>query len=141
MINKLKKIDAGDLNISYFEVGTNTGLPVILLHGFPYDIRAYKEVVPLLVSSCRIIIPYLRGYGKTTFLQNIFWKLWRFYKLLEILGHCLSASGSTGVFVNSWKNILKLWGFCRTSRNSRKMFSNFRKFKYLKKYSETLGIL
>ena len=70
MIKKLKNIDAGDLNISYFEVGSNKDLPVILLHGFPYDIHAYKEVVPLLVSSCRIIVPYLRGYGKTTFLQN-----------------------------------------------------------------------
>ena len=70
MIKNLKNINAGDLNVSYFEAGSRKGLPVILLHGFPYDIHAYKEVVPLLMSSCRIIIPYLRGYGHTFFLQN-----------------------------------------------------------------------
>ena len=70
MIKNLKNTNAGDLNVSYFEAGSRKGLPVILLHGFPYDIHAYKEVVPLLMSSCRIIIPYLRGYGHTIFLQN-----------------------------------------------------------------------
>ena len=70
MIKNLKNINAGDLNVSYFEAGSRKGLPVILLHGFPYDIHAYKEVAPLLMSSCRIIIPYLRGYGHTFFLQN-----------------------------------------------------------------------
>ena len=72
-------------------------------------------------------------------------KFWNFVGLLEILEKCLATSESTGVFVNTWKNILKLWGFCRASRNSRKMFSNFWKYwsvcKYLKKYSEALGIL
>ena len=70
MIKNLKNINAGDLNVSYFEAGSRKGLPVILLHGFPYDIHAYKEVAPLLMSSCRIIIPYLRGYGHTIFLHN-----------------------------------------------------------------------
>ena len=70
MKKNLKNINAGDLNVSYFEAGSRKGLPVILLHGFPYDIHAYKEVVPLLISSCRIIIPYLRGYGHTVFLKN-----------------------------------------------------------------------
>ncbi len=51
MINNLRNTNAGDLNVSYFEAGSRKGLPVILLHGFPYDIHAYKEVVPLLISS------------------------------------------------------------------------------------------
>ena len=71
MIKSLKTIDAGDLNISYFEAGSKNSVPVILLHGFPYDIYAFKEVVPLLLdSNCRVIVPYLRGYGRTYFLQN-----------------------------------------------------------------------
>ena len=61
MIKSLKTIDAGDLNISYFEAGSKNSVPVILLHGFPYDIHAFKEVVPLLLdSNCRVIVPYLR---------------------------------------------------------------------------------
>ena len=71
MIKSLKTIDAGDLKISYFEAGSKNSVPVILLHGFPYDIHAFKEVVPLLLdSNCRVIVPYLRGYGRTYFLQN-----------------------------------------------------------------------
>ncbi|MGZ3955557.1 MAG: alpha/beta fold hydrolase [Flavisolibacter sp.] len=65
----LKNIDAGDLCIAYEESGTVDGTPVILLHGFPYDIRAYDEVIEhLLVENCRIIVPYLRGFGPTRFL-------------------------------------------------------------------------
>ena len=71
MISDLKQIKAGDLNVSYFETGPINGLPVILLHGFPYDIHSYLEVVPVLSNAeCRVIVPYLRGYGKTSFLAK-----------------------------------------------------------------------
>jgi len=66
----LKSIEAGVLSVAYEESGPVAGPPVLLLHGFPYDIRAYDEVTPLLVSSgCRVITPYLRGYGPTRFLS------------------------------------------------------------------------
>ena len=71
MIADLKQIKAGDLNVSYFETGPTDGVPVILLHGFPYDIHSYLEVVPVLSNArCRVIVPYLRGYGKTSFLAK-----------------------------------------------------------------------
>src|SRR5690349_21161030 len=58
------------LDIAYEESGPRDGQPVILLHGFPYDPRAYDEVVPALVTAgCRVFVPYLRGYGPTTFLS------------------------------------------------------------------------
>lgn len=66
----LKHINAGDLSIAYEESGNADGTPVMLMHGFPYDIRTYDEVVKLLsVENCRIIVPYLRGYGQTRFLS------------------------------------------------------------------------
>ncbi len=67
----LKQIDAGVLNIGYADVGPATGQPVILLHGWPYDIHSYADVAPLLASQgYRVIIPYLRGYGTTRFLSD-----------------------------------------------------------------------
>lgn len=64
----LKKIQAGVLEVAYFEDGPPAGPPVVLLHGFPYDVHAYDQVRPLLASkSCRVITPYLRGYGPTQF--------------------------------------------------------------------------
>jgi pimeloyl-ACP methyl ester carboxylesterase len=66
----LKHINAGDLCIAYEESGDIDGTPIILLHGFPYDIRAYDEVTQhLLRESCWIIVPYLRGFGLTKFLS------------------------------------------------------------------------
>ena len=66
----IKQIQAGVLNIGYAELGPVTGTPVFLMHGFPYDIQAYAEVAPLLAAAgCRVIVPYLRGYGSTTFLD------------------------------------------------------------------------
>ena len=60
----LKQIDAGALSFAYEEHGPPAGMPVVLLHGFPYDVRAYDEVTPPLVAAgCRVITPYLRGYG------------------------------------------------------------------------------
>ena len=65
----LKDISAGVLDVAYEEAGAPNGKPVILLHGFPYDIRAYDEVTPRLVTAgCRVIRPYLRGYGPTQFM-------------------------------------------------------------------------
>jgi pimeloyl-ACP methyl ester carboxylesterase len=67
----LKQIDAGMLNVGYAEVGLSDGSPVILLHGWPYDIHSFVDVAPLLASAgYRVIIPYLRGYGTTRFLSN-----------------------------------------------------------------------
>ena len=67
----LRRVDAGDLSVAYEDSGGPEGTPVILLHGFPYDVHAYDEVTPLLVSSgCRVITPYLRGYGPTRFLSS-----------------------------------------------------------------------
>jgi pimeloyl-ACP methyl ester carboxylesterase len=66
----IKQIDAGVLNVGYAESGPATGPAVILLHGWPYDIHAYDEVVPLLTAKgYRVIVPYLRGYGSTRFLS------------------------------------------------------------------------
>ena len=67
----LKTIDAGVLNVAYFEAGPAQGEPVILLHGWPYDIHTYADVVPLLAApGHRVILPYLRGNGATRFLLS-----------------------------------------------------------------------
>src|SRR5688572_16334245 len=66
----LKQIDAGVLSVAYEEHGAASGRPVVLLHGFPYDVRAYDEVAPALAAAgCRAFVPYLRGYGPTRFLS------------------------------------------------------------------------
>ncbi len=65
----LKQIDAGVLSVGYAEVGPPGGQPVLLLHGWPYDIHSFVEVAPLLAArGYRAIVPYLRGYGTTRFL-------------------------------------------------------------------------
>lgn len=67
----LKQIDAGLLNVGYAEAGPIDGPPVILLHGWPYDIYSFVDVVPLLTAAGhRVIVPYLRGYGSTRFLSE-----------------------------------------------------------------------
>jgi pimeloyl-ACP methyl ester carboxylesterase len=67
----LKQIDAGLLNVGYAETGPSGGPPVLLLHGWPYDIHSYVDVAPLLASTgYRVIVPYVRGYGTTRFLAN-----------------------------------------------------------------------
>ncbi len=69
--DSLKQIDVGVLNVGYAEAGPANGNPVILLHGWPYDIYSYVEVTPLLASAgYRVIVPYLRGYGTTRFLSS-----------------------------------------------------------------------
>ncbi len=67
----LKQINARLLNVGYAEAGPADGKPVILLHGWPYDIYAFVDVAPILASAgYRVIIPYLRGYGTTRFLSD-----------------------------------------------------------------------
>src|SRR6266699_1505709 len=67
----VKQIDAGLLNVGYAEHGPADGRPVILLHGWPYDIHSYVDVAPLLAAQgYRSIVPYLRGYGTTRFLST-----------------------------------------------------------------------
>jgi pimeloyl-ACP methyl ester carboxylesterase len=67
----LKQIDAGLLNVGFAETGPASGPPVILLHGWPYDIYSFVDVAPLLgLAGYRVIVPYLRGYGTTRFLSK-----------------------------------------------------------------------
>ena len=67
----LKQIDAGLLSVGYAEAGPIDGPPIVLLHGWPYDIHTYVDVAPLLASAgYRVIVPFLRGYGTTRFLSR-----------------------------------------------------------------------
>jgi pimeloyl-ACP methyl ester carboxylesterase len=67
----IKQVDAGVLNVGYAEAGPANGPVAILLHGWPYDIYSYVDVTPLLASAgYRVIVPYLRGYGRTRFLSS-----------------------------------------------------------------------
>ncbi|MDT5345049.1 MAG: hypothetical protein QOE52_4233, partial [Mycobacterium sp.] len=67
----LKQVDAGLLNVGYAEDGPADGPPVILLHGWPYDIYSYVDVAPVLAAKgYRVIVPYLRGFGTTHFLSD-----------------------------------------------------------------------
>ena len=69
-LEPLQHVDAGVLNVAYFDAGPAQGPPVLLMHGFPYDIHAYAEVAPMLAAKgCRVIVPYLRGYGATRFVD------------------------------------------------------------------------
>lgn len=64
----VRQVDAGPLNIGYVEVGPRNGPPVLLFHGWPYDIHAFIDVAPMLAAKGhRVIIPHLRGHGSTTF--------------------------------------------------------------------------
>ena len=66
-----KQINAGLLSVGYAESGPADGTPVVLLHGWPYDIHSYVDVAPLLATAgCRVIVPHLRGYGTTRFLSD-----------------------------------------------------------------------
>jgi pimeloyl-ACP methyl ester carboxylesterase len=66
----IKQVEAGLLNVGYAEVGPAGGKPVILLHGWPYDIHSFVDVAPILAAvGYRVIVPYLRGYGITRFLS------------------------------------------------------------------------
>lgn len=66
---KQDRVRTDVLDIAFEEHGPSHGAPVILLHGFPYDVRAYDEVAPPLArDGCRVLVPWLRGYGPTRFL-------------------------------------------------------------------------
>jgi pimeloyl-ACP methyl ester carboxylesterase len=67
----LKQVKAGVLNVGYADVGPADGRAVICMHGWPYDIHSYAEVAPLLAAAgYRVIVPYFRGHGTTTFLSG-----------------------------------------------------------------------
>jgi pimeloyl-ACP methyl ester carboxylesterase len=64
-------VEAGALRVAYRDYGPADGPVAILLHGFPYDVHAYAEVAPRLADAgCRVLVPYLRGYGPTSFLSD-----------------------------------------------------------------------
>jgi pimeloyl-ACP methyl ester carboxylesterase len=70
-LEPLRHVDAGVLDIAYYEAGPADGPVAVLLHGFPYDIHSYVDVAPILAEQgCRVIVPYLRGYGPTRFLDE-----------------------------------------------------------------------
>jgi pimeloyl-ACP methyl ester carboxylesterase len=67
----VQQIDAGPLDVGYVEIGPANGQPVVLLHGWPYDIYSYVDVAPALGSAgYRVVVPFLRGYGTTCFLSG-----------------------------------------------------------------------
>jgi len=69
-LEALRYVDAGVLNVAYYEQGPTGGPVAVLLHGFPYDIHSYVDVAPRLAGQgCRVIVPYLRGFGPTRFLD------------------------------------------------------------------------
>jgi pimeloyl-ACP methyl ester carboxylesterase len=70
-LENLKQIDAGALSAGYAELGSSTGTPVILLHGWPYDIHSFVDVAPrLALAGYRVVVPYVRGFGTTRFRSN-----------------------------------------------------------------------
>jgi len=71
LVADLRQIDAGVLEIGYVDRGRVADPAVLLLHGWPYDIHSYSDVVPLLTEAgYRVLVPYLRGYGSTRFLSD-----------------------------------------------------------------------
>lgn len=67
---EIRQVEAGLLNVGYAEAGPVNGRPVVLLHGWPYDVHSFAEVAPMLAATgYRVIVPYLRGYGSTRFLS------------------------------------------------------------------------
>jgi pimeloyl-ACP methyl ester carboxylesterase len=70
-IMQTRRVRTDLLDLAYEEHGPEGGPPVILLHGFPYDPRCFDEVAPSLATDgCRVLVPYLRGYGPTRFLSD-----------------------------------------------------------------------
>jgi pimeloyl-ACP methyl ester carboxylesterase len=64
----VQQIDAGPLNVGYVDAGPANGQPVVLLHGWPYDIHSYVDAAPALaLAGYRVVVPFLRGYGTTRF--------------------------------------------------------------------------
>lgn len=70
-LTPLRSIEAGPLRVAYYEGGDPDGQPVVLLHGYPYDVHSFAEVAPSLAAAgYRVIVPYLRGHGPTRFLSD-----------------------------------------------------------------------
>ncbi len=70
-MRRMKQVDAGVLSVTFDDLGPGDGPAVVLLHGFPYDVHSYGEVAPALAEAgCRVIVPYLCGYGPTRFLSS-----------------------------------------------------------------------
>jgi hypothetical protein len=70
-LEPIKQMKAGVLDVGYHDIGASDGPPVLLLHGFPYDIHSYVDVAPMLAArGCRVIVPHLRGHGTTRFLDS-----------------------------------------------------------------------
>ncbi|HYC07314.1 MAG TPA: alpha/beta hydrolase [Candidatus Binatia bacterium] len=68
---EIRQIEAGVLDVGYVDAGPPDGRAVVLLHGWPYDIHSFEEVVPLLTArGYRVIVPHLRGFGSTRFLSD-----------------------------------------------------------------------
>jgi pimeloyl-ACP methyl ester carboxylesterase len=69
-LQPLRMVNAGVLQIGYYQAGPDDGPTVMLMHGFPYDIHSYVDVAPMLAArGCKVTVPYLRGYGPTRFLS------------------------------------------------------------------------
>jgi pimeloyl-ACP methyl ester carboxylesterase len=72
MPSTLAQIETSDLLVAYVEDGASDGWPIVLSHGFPYDVHAFDDVVPLVVAQgARVFRPFLRGYGATSFLSSV----------------------------------------------------------------------
>jgi pimeloyl-ACP methyl ester carboxylesterase len=70
-LGPVRQIDAGELSVGYVEAGPSDGQPVILLHGWPYDIHSYADVsATLAAKGFRVLVPHLRGFGTTRFLSD-----------------------------------------------------------------------
>lgn len=69
-LGPIRQIKAGELDVGYYEAGPADGIPVLLMHGYPYDIHSYADVAQILAAKgCRVIVPHLRGHGSTRFLD------------------------------------------------------------------------
>ena len=72
VVQRAETVRTPVLDIGYEEHGTGVGFPILLLHGFPYDVRSWDGVVPSLVKrGYRVLVPYLRGYGPTKFRDRL----------------------------------------------------------------------
>ena len=70
MMRMVKTVRTPTLEIAYHESGPPDGPPVILLHGWPSDPHDWDGVAPVIADDgCRVLVPWLRGYGPTRFLD------------------------------------------------------------------------
>ena len=70
MLTTVRQLQTSDLLVAYLEDGASEGWPIVLTHGFPYSVHAFEDVVPLLIEQgARVLRPFVRGYGPTSFLS------------------------------------------------------------------------